>query len=121
MANVMPTYSWSFQVEDYEPPYVDAGWSPTGTGVPTTTLIEFDLKDDGAGVDIENVTVFVGGVEAYNWDGVGVPNDGFKAGFDGLSSAVTGTPASYHFVIDADPNYDEYTSYTVRVEARDLA
>jgi len=117
LANVMGQYSWSFETEDYEAPYVDVGSnSPTGTGVPVTTLIEFDLKDDGAGVDLASVIVTVGGVLAYDGSA-----GGFQLGFDGLSSTVTGTMASYHFVIDADPNYVEWVTYEVIVNADDLA
>jgi hypothetical protein len=120
--NVMGEYSWSFTTEDDEAPYVDVGYSPVGPGTPTTALVQFDLKDDGVGVDLTAVIIRIGGVEAYNWDGVGSPNSGFKTGFNGLSSAVTAVsaPNHYQFVVDADPNYDEWTAHLVEVEARDL-
>jgi hypothetical protein len=62
LGNIMPQYSWSFDTEDYEAPYVDAGWSPTGVDVLLTEHIVFDLADDGNGVDLTTVVVTVGGV-----------------------------------------------------------
>ena len=118
--NIMDEFSWSFQVEDYEPPYVENN-SPTGVDVPVTTLVEFDLKDDGTGVNIQSVTVTIGGTLAYDGTGVVDPDDGFQPDFQGASSAITGTPTSYHFAIDADPNYSEYVEYEVIVNADDLA
>lgn len=119
--NVMSEYSWSFTTEDDEAPYVDVGYAPTGIDVPTTALVVFDLKDDGLGVDLTAVIVRIGGVEAYNWDGVGVPNDGFKGDFiTGSSVAAVSAPNHYQFTIDKTPDYDEWTAYLVEVEARDL-
>jgi hypothetical protein len=115
--NVMTPVVWSFEVEDYEPPYVDAGWAPTGTGVPTSTLITFALKDDGVGVDLTKTVVRVGGVVAYD-GGAG----GFQGDFVGGASAVDagGAPNVYGFTIDKTPDYDEWTAHLVEVESRDL-
>ena len=113
VANVMSQYSWSFTTIDDEAPYVQNN-TPTGPDTPVTALIEFDLKDDGLGVDVDSLNVTVGGVAA-------IVGGAFVSPFDGLSSAITGTPASYHVVIDANPDYDEWTTYEVIVNARDLA
>jgi hypothetical protein len=120
LPNVMAQFSWSFETVDDTAPAVTNN-APTGSSELVSVLIEFDLSDAGVGVDIETVVVTVGGVEAYNWDGVGVPDDGFKGDFVGGLSAVTGNSASYHFVIDKTPDYDEWVTYEVIVNADDLA
>lgn len=114
--NVMSQYVWSFDTEDYEPPYVDSGWAPTGTGVPVTALVAFTIKDDGAGVDLDTLNVTVGGVPA-------IVGGAFQAGFQGGASAIDDSlaPQVYGVVIDASPDYDEWTTYEVIVNADDLA
>jgi hypothetical protein len=119
--NVMSTFNWSFTTEDNIAPYVTNNTPTSPPRRPITSLVEFDISDPGIGVDIESVIVTIGGVEAYNWDGVGGPNDGFKPGFQGAGSAVTGTPSSYHFAIDKDPDYAGFTTYEVIVNASDLS
>lgn len=116
LPNVMDQYAWSFEVEDYEPPYVDSGWAPTGTGVPVTALVAFTIKDDGAGVDLGTLNVTVGGVPA-------IVNGAFQTGFQGGSSDIDDSlaPQVYGVVIDASPDYDEWTTYEVIVNADDLA
>lgn len=109
---VMPQDSWTFQSEDYVPPYVAAGWTPTGTSVPLAALITFTIKDDDSGVDLSTLQVTVGGVDA-------IVDGEFVAPFAGASSEITGTPASYDVVIDSDPDYNESTSYEVIVNASD--
>lgn len=112
-ANVMAQYSWSFKIEDYEPPYI-LNNVPTGINQPINVFVEFDLLDDGAGVDLPSVVVTIGGVVAYF-------NSTFQPGFQGVFSIVTGSPSNYHFRIDSDPNYSGWTTYLVEVEADDLA
>jgi hypothetical protein len=115
LANVMAQYAWSFTTEDYEAPYVDVGYAPTGAGVAISALITFDLKDDGAGVDLGTVNVTVGGVPAF-------VSGKFQTGFDGPSSAIDESlaPNVYGFTIDASPDYGEYTTYEVAVDASGL-
>jgi len=117
LPNVMDQYVWSFQIDDYELPYVEAGYAPVGPGTPQSALITFLLKDDGAGVDLTNTKVTVGGVVAYDGSA-----GGFQGDFVGGASAVdaTGAPNVYGFTIDKTPDYDEYTIYGVLVESRDL-
>lgn len=118
LPNVMDQYVWSFQIDDYEDPYVeDPGYAPVGPGIAQSALITFLLKDDGAGVDLTQTKVTVGGVVAYD-GGAG----GFQGEFVGGASAVdaTGAPNVYGFTIDKTPDYAEYTTYQVKVESRDL-
>jgi len=115
--------SWSFDVLDSSAPSVTNEF-PTGTLIPKETDISFDIKDaptGGAGVDLTTVVVEVEGDVAYNWNGVGVPDDGFFPGWDGPNSAVTVIVDGYHFVIDKTVNLPTETLIDVTVDASDSA
>lgn len=119
--NVMAQYTWSFDVRDYESPFMESN-SPTGVNVPLDTLIQVRLRDLGTGVDITTVIIKVDSVEAYNWDGTGGdPDLGFQTGFQGVNSEVTGAPDDYLIIIHPESDLGEYTTYQVDVEAKDLA
>lgn len=111
--NTMSTFGWPFVTADEIAPVVTNN-VPTGLAEPQTVNVVFDIGDDGAGVDLANTVVKIGGVVAY--DGVNFVN-----GYDGLESAVTGAPASYHLVVDRETIYAGLTLYDVDVDSRDLA
>jgi hypothetical protein len=113
--------SWSFDILDVSVPYVENEF-PTGSLIPKETDISFDIKDapvGGTGVDLTTVLVVVEGDVAYNWNGVGSPDDGFLAGWDGTNSAVTVIPGGYNFVIDKLTDLPSQTVIDVTVDASD--
>lgn len=117
--NAMTPYGWAFQTLDETYPTV-TGTSPSGTGVPRTTPVQFDISDTGLGVDLANTVVTVNGVPVYDWDGLGGdPNAGFQVGWDAFSS-VTGSPSSYHFTIYRNAGFNYETVYLVSVVSQDL-
>lgn len=109
--NVMSTFSWAFTILDGTSPTLTNNF-PIGPGAAADTLISFDLSDAGSGVSLAHTVVKLGADTVY--DG------GFRPGYQGPNSAVTGSPSSYHFVID--PEAVLFPSlYTVTVDSQDLA
>ena len=113
--NVMTTFSWFFQTSDVIGPVLTNN-VPTGVDVVIESLVEFDITDIGAGIDLTTLVVTIGGVSAYD-GGAG----GFQVGFLGLGSAITPIANGYHVAIDKDPDYAGWTTYWVFVDVSDLA
>ena len=106
-ANVMPTYSYSFQtVEDLQPPYI-GGLDP-GEGsvnVPQETDIEFVVYDSGIGVNLTSVIVEIQGVTYTHNNG---------------AFYYTGNANAYHIVINVPVNFDLAEVVNVIIDASDL-
>lgn len=90
--------------------------APSATNVSRYTNILLDLLDDGLGVKLSTVRIWVGGTLAYRGD-----TDTFLAPFNGPSSSRTAIPLGHRFVIDATFTYASYALIQVDVNADDLA
>lgn len=102
---------------DADPPYLTNLDPLSGAGqVSKTKLVKFDINDDGLGVELTLVKVFVNGALAYN----GATNT-FIAPYNGASSLVdfTGSPAVLKFTINRTSDWPSYTDISIRVIAGD--
>ncbi|MDA3813824.1 MAG: Ig-like domain-containing protein [Candidatus Cloacimonetes bacterium] len=106
-ANVMPTYSYSFQtIEDLQPPYI-GGLNP-GAGavnVPQDTDIEFIIYDSGIGVNLTSVVVEIQGVTYTHNNGL---------------FYYSGNANAYHITIDVPVNFELAEIVSVAIDASDL-
>jgi len=106
-ANVMPTYSYTFQtIEDMQPPYV-GGLDPeaNAVNVPQETDIEFIVYDSGIGVNLTSVIVEIQGVTYTHNNG---------------AFYYTGNANAYHIVIDVPVNFELAEIVNVAIDASDL-
>lgn len=97
--------------------------SPTAseTGVVAASTISLTVADATSGVDITTGYVHIektGGADIGDmWTGAG----GFQTGYDGPSSSVMGTAASYTIVIDPTTDFEYGQSYTISYSFFDAA
>jgi hypothetical protein len=118
-AGPMPPFSWSFTTADATAPSV-ANNSPTGIDIAVNSNVYFEITDTATGVDLTTLTVTVEGNTAYDWNGVGVPNDGFQAGYITGSSIVGPVGGMYAVTVDPDSDFSGSTLIAVTVDAADL-
>jgi len=114
------SFNWSFDTEDVDPPFV-LNNLPTGLSEPVGTNVSFDIKDLASGVDLESLVVVIGSDTVYDWDGTGVPNDGFKTGYRGPASNIGTIANGYHVVVDKETDFVELTAFLVVIDAMDIA
>ncbi len=106
-ANVMPTYSYSFQtVEDLQPPYI-GGLDPEAgaVNVPQNTDIEFIIYDSGIGVNLTSVIVEIQGVTYTHNNGL---------------FYYYGNANAYHIIIDVPVDFELAEIVEVSIDASDL-
>ncbi len=106
-ANVMPTYSYSFQtVEDLQPPYI-GGLDPEAgaVNVPQDTDIEFIIYDSGIGVNLTSVVVEIQSVTYTHNSGL---------------FYYYGNANAYHILIDVPVNFELAEIVEVAINASDL-
>ncbi len=133
VGNTMVTDVWTFSTSDSDAPFVD-GTSPSNDGtITSTTNILFHVKDNGTGVNLSNVVVFVNGDYYTNGGGAGsVTTTGTKITFAssldfnggnylGDTTDVTGSPADFTFTIDPASNFTDGEAVPVIVYAKDLS
>jgi len=115
--NIMTTDNWTFSTADSDAPFVDARSPADDSAIAADGTVSFHIKDEGAGVDLSSVFVFVNG--AYWTDGGGpgsVATTGtfitwgssfdFNGGNYALdTTSVTGSSADFTFVIDPEANF----------------
>lgn len=107
-ANVMSTYSYSFQCEnDVLPPYL-GGYDPIPgqQGVPIDTNIAFHVYDDDLGVDINSLQVDVDGIQYSVANG---------------NLSYSGTQSDYSISINPTENFDFSQFVTVEIDVADLS
>jgi hypothetical protein len=105
------TYSWQFVTGDTVMPLVvNAAPTPSSTGVPSTSTIEFDVVDD-SGLDTSTLQVSLNSAPA-------VVNGAAEPGFSVSYAAITGGTA---VIVTPAAQLSSLTAYTVSVTARDLA
>ena len=106
-ANVMPTYSYSFQtIEDLQPPYI-GGLNPNAgaVNVPQDTDIEFIIYDSGIGVNLTSVEVEIQNVTYTHNNGL---------------FSYSGNANAYHITIDVPVNFELAEIVSVAIDASDL-
>ncbi len=106
-ANVMPTYSYSFQtIEDMQPPYI-GGLDPDAgaVNVPQDTDIEFIIYDSGIGVNLTSVVVEIEGVTYTHNNGC---------------FSYSGNANAYHIIIDVPVNFALAEIVSIAINASDL-
>ncbi len=62
VANVMTDDLWRFQTSDTDPPYVDQQSPADDSGIVTNGTVNLHVKDDGVGVDLASLVIYVNGV-----------------------------------------------------------
>ncbi len=106
-ANVMTTYSYSFQtIEDLQPPYI-GGLNP-GSGATDVHLeanIEFMIFDSGNGVNLTSIVVEIDGVTYTHNNG---------------SFSYSGNINAYQIVINVPNDFDYGEIVSVQIDATDL-
>ena len=108
--------SFSFSVEDYISPWIDA-YSPTGTGIDLDTNIIINVLDDYSGVNVDTINTYVNGNLAFSG-----PNT-FYSPYNDVNSAISTTNIDgydgYNIVIDRSSFYEKGIEYTIRTTAND--
>ena len=106
-ANVMTTYSYSFQtIEDLQPPYI-GGLNP-GSGaidIPLEANIEFMIFDSGNGVNLTSIVVEIDGVTYTHNNG---------------SFSYSGDVNAFQIVVDVSNDFDYGEIVSVQIDAADL-
>ncbi len=105
--NVMSTYTASFTTIDSVGPAISE-YAPEddATEIPADTNVSFRITDDGAGVDIHQTTVVVGGVSYTSAS---------------PSFTYTGDQSDYVVTINPDENFTGNQNVTVSVSTSDLS
>ncbi len=129
--NVMTTDNWTFTVGDTQAPYVDTIVPTPDTSIALDGTISFHIKDDGSGVDLSNLVVYVNGVY-YTLGGgpVSVTTTGTRitagssldlagGNYAGDTTGVSGTSSDYAIVIDPQTNFTAGESIPVIIYAQD--
>jgi len=62
VSNVMMDDLWRFQTADTDPPYVDQQSPADDMGIVTNGTVDLHVKDDGVGVDLATLVIYVNGV-----------------------------------------------------------
>lgn len=102
---------------DSEPPYLtDQDPAPGETEVPRDKIISFVINDDGLGVRLNLLKIYVDGLLAYDGT-IGT----FIAPFNGAGSGIVGDPSAYTFAIQRTSDWPSYSIVPIRVVAADLS
>jgi hypothetical protein len=92
VANTMTDDNWFFDTSDTDPPYVINKLPDNDQVAPTSTNIQFGVRDDGVGVDINNTVIFINGTY-------------YSAGGGAGTVTLTGTVISFATSTDFTPFY----------------
>jgi hypothetical protein len=124
-SNAMTVDTWYFNTSDSDAPFV-INRSPDNDQVAaTSTNIQFQIRDDGSGVDINNTVVYINGVYYTETGGAGtVTNSGtiiaFASSTDFTSFWTSTSTAQYNFSIGPIA-FSEGESIPIIVYSRDLS
>jgi len=131
--NTMTLDNWKWKTSDTDPPYVDTRVPSNDAGVTPSSTISFHVKDDGVGVDLNQVVVYVNGVYYTNGGGAGqVTVNGtrityassldFNGGnYVGDTTVLSGGINDYTFVIDPQANFLAGEAVPVLIYAKDFS
>ena len=131
----MNTDIYTFSITDSGAPYVDNKVPTDDEGINKHDNITFNIKDDGSNgaVDLAHTIIYVNGVYYTNSGGAGaVTTNGtritfasslnFNGGnYSGDTTARTGSPGNYHFVIDPQNDFATGEAVPVIIYTQDLA
>jgi hypothetical protein len=106
-ANVMQTYSYSFQtIEDMQPPYIGGlDPEPGAVNIPQETDIGFTIYDSGIGVNLTSIVVVIQGVSYTHNDEL---------------FYYYGNTNEYHILINVPINFELAEIVEVSIDASDL-
>jgi hypothetical protein len=132
-ANVMVTDTWTFTTADGAAPYVDQAVPADDDVVDNDAVAVFHIKDNGSGVDLDEVVIYVNGVYYTNGGGAGqvtvtgtritfADSLDFNGGnYAGDTTSVTGTVADYTFTIDPEIDFADGEPIPVIIYAKDAS
>lgn len=102
---------------DLDPPYLQNLNPPSaGPNEDPSANVYLEIRDDGLGVDLASVRVWVDSVSAYRGD-----TSTFLAPFNGPLSAVVHVGPVWQVTLNRTTPFDEHHNVVVRVYAQDLA
>lgn len=131
--NLMVTDTWTFGTVDSDSPYVDGQVPDDDDEVAVDTSVVLHVKDDGSGVDIGSVVVFVDGAFWTDGGGAGsVTTSGTDISFAGSSdfnggnylgdtTSVSGSADDYTVTIDPAADFSSGEAVPVIVWAEDAS
>lgn len=130
--NVMVTDTWTFTTADSDPPFVDGQVPGDDDEIAADATLVLHVKDNGSGVDLGSVVIFVDGEFYTDGGGAGsVTTTGTDISFGssldfnggnyvGDTTDVTGSPADYTFTIDPAADFSSGEAVPVIAYASDL-
>lgn len=131
VGNVMTTDTWTFSTGDASAPYVDQINPGNDVVIQPSDTLSFHVKDDGSGVDLSTLVVYVNGVY-YSLGGgsVSVTTTGTRitaatsldlngGNYVGDTTGITGTPNDYTITIDPQNDFTAGEAVVVLIYAQD--
>ncbi|MBU0646402.1 hypothetical protein KJ611_02925 [Patescibacteria group bacterium] len=130
-SNVMITDTWTFTTADTSAPYVDQVSPADDTLISEDASLNFHIKDDGSGVDLSNVVIYVNGVYYTDGGGAGsVTTNGTRITFAdsldfnggnylGDTTTVSGSAGDYTFTLDPETDFTVGEAVPVLIYAKD--
>ena len=123
--NTMVTDTWTFTTADSDPPYVDQRNPGDDQGIIPAGTVIFHVKDDGSGVDLANLVVYVNGTYYKNVaSGAGsVTTNGTRITYASTTAftALAGTINDYTVTIDPAGDFVAGESVPVLIYAKDVS
>jgi cysteine-rich repeat protein len=124
-SNTMVTDTWTFTTADTDPPYVDQRNPADDQGIAETGSVIFHIKDDGVGVDLASLVVYVNGIY-YTSAGGGpgnVTTNGTRITFASTTAFtdLTGTVNDYTVTITPVNPFLPGESVPVLIYAKDFS
>lgn len=130
--NVIVTDTWTFTTADSDPPFVSGAVPGDDDEIAADATFVLHVEDNGSGVDLGSVVIFVDGTFYTDGGGAGsVTTTGTDISFGssldfnggnyvGDTTDVTGSPADYTFTIDPAADFSAGEAVPVLVYAADL-
>ena len=123
--NTMVTDTWTFTTADSNPPYVDQRNPANDQGITPAGNIIFHVKDDGSGVDLANLVVYVNGTYYKNTAGGAgsVTTNGTRITYASTTAFtnLSGTINDYTVTIDPVGDFTPGESVPVLIYAKDIS
>jgi len=123
--NIMVTDTWTFTTADTDPPYVEQRNPENDQGIAPTGSVIFHVKDDGTGVDLASLVVYVNGIYYKNVAGGAgsVTTNGTRITYSSTTAftSLTGTPNDYTVTITPATPFVAGESVPVLIYAKDIS
>ena len=124
VGNMMVDDLWRFRTSDTDPPYVDEEAPADDMGIAADGTVNLHVKDDGVGVDIANLVIYVNGTYYKNVAGGAgfVTVNGTRITYASTSAftSLSGTINDYEIIIDP-PDFTPGEAVPVIVYAEDFS